>query len=102
VTVKSIKTDAAWKKVVLLAIVAALLPVAWLVARWAVAGSAVQRVDTPELALYLTQLAPDDPQTHYVAADFLEKSFDPDDIARALVELETAVALTPQNYMLWL
>jgi tetratricopeptide (TPR) repeat protein len=86
----------------LIAAAVALIPAAWLVARWSMAGSAVQRADDAQLAVYLTTLAPDDPQTHAAAAVQLEKSFDPDDIARALRELETAAALAPANYAAWL
>ena len=100
--IKSIQLDAVWKKTVLLIAAAALVSAAWFVTRWSVAGSAVHRVDNPELAVYLTELGPDDPQTHYVAAVFLERSFDPNDIALALRHLEIAAALTPENYILWL
>jgi Flp pilus assembly protein TadD len=86
----------------LIAAAVALIPAAWLVVRWSMAGSAVQRADDAQLAVYLTTLAPDDPRTHAAAAVQLEKSFDPDDIARALGELETAAALAPANYAAWL
>ncbi|HVF31074.1 MAG TPA: tetratricopeptide repeat protein [Pyrinomonadaceae bacterium] len=100
--VKSIQLDAVWKKAALLVVPAVLLASSWFVMRWSVAGSAVQRVDTPELAVYLTNLGPDDPQTHSMAAIYLEKSFDEKDIERALREMEIAASLTPGNYALWL
>ena len=102
VPTRSIKIDAAWKKAVLAVVALALIPAVWMVVRWSMAGSAVQRADSAELAVYLTTLAPDDPQAHSIAARYLEKSFDPDDIKKALHELETAAALSPENYVAWL
>ena len=75
---------------------------AWQFSKWGLANSAASRAATVEVAEYLTGLAPADPQTHYAAAVFLEKSFDPNDIQKALDELEMATASSPQNYLLWL
>jgi Flp pilus assembly protein TadD len=103
VTIKSIKIDAVWKTAVLVIAVIAVLPAVWVVMRWCMAGSAVERTSgDAELALYLTKLAPDDPQTHRSAAIQLEKSFDPADIENALREYEIATSLAPENYELWL
>ena len=102
VPTRSIKIDTAWKKAVLAVAALTLIPAVWFVLKWSMAGSAVQRADSAELAVYLTTLAPDDPQTHSTAARYLEKSFDPEDIRKALYELETAAALAPENYMAWL
>jgi hypothetical protein len=52
--------------------------------------------------MYLTELAPDDPQTHHAAAVQLEKSFDPGDIEKALRQYEITAALAPENYQFWL
>jgi thioredoxin-like negative regulator of GroEL len=102
VTTRSIKIDAAWKTAVLIITAIALIPCAWLVMRWCMAGSAVGRAADADLALYLAQLAPDDPQTHHAAAVQLEKSFDPTDVAKALREFEITAALAPDNYQFWL
>lgn len=100
-TTRSIKIDSAWKTAILVIVVVALLPVAWLVTRWCMAGSAVSRSGDAELALYLTELAPDDPQTHHALAVHLEKSFDPGDIEKALRQYEITAALAPENYQFW-
>jgi hypothetical protein len=102
VTVKHIKIDAAWKTAILIVVIIAFIPAAWVVMRWCMAGSAVERSTDAELALYLTKLGPDDPQTHRSAAVLLEKSFDPVDIEKALREYEIATALAPENYQHWL
>ena len=101
-TTKRIKIDSAFKTVVLVVAVIAFIPVAWFVVRWCMAGSAIERSPDLELAIYLTQIAPDDPQIHRIAAKRLEESFDPADIERALREYEIAAALAPENYQLWL
>lgn len=101
-TTRSIKIDTAWKKAVLVIAALAFIPAAWMIGRWCVASSAVERADDAELAVYLTGLGPDDPLTHHAAAVYLEKSFDPQDIEKALREYEAAAALAPENYVLWL
>ena len=101
-TTDSIKIDAAWKKAAVVIAALLFIPAAAMVLRWCVANSAVQRADDVELAVYLTSLAPDDPQTHHTAAIELEKSFDPADVEKALLEFEKAAALAPRNYMFWL
>lgn len=75
---------------------------AWNFSKWGLANSAASRAESVEVAEYLTRLAPDDPQTHYAAAVFLEKSFDPVDIEKALYRLEMAAGRSPNNYLLWL
>lgn len=102
-TIRSIKIDAAWKTAVLVIAVIAFIPAAWVVMRWCLAGSAVERnADDVELATYLTDLAPGDPQTHHSAAVLLEKSFDPAAVEKALREYEITTALAPENYQFWL
>ena len=100
--IQSIKIDAVWKKAVLAICGAAFAFAGWQFAKWGLASSAASRAGDVDVALYLTGLAPADPQTHYAAAVFLEKSFDPKDIEKALQELETATAVSPNNYLLWL
>ena len=75
---------------------------AWSFARMGLANSASVRTDDKDIALVLTDIAPNDPQAHYTAAVFLEKSFDPGDIERALHEYQLATALAPENYLYWL
>ena len=99
---KTIKIDSVWKKGALAAAALACLVGTFFFAKWGMANSAVTRSADADVAVYLTQLAPDDPQTHYLAAVLLEKSFTPEDIERALKEFETAAACSPNHYMMWL
>ncbi len=98
---RSVKIDSAWRKAALVLCGAVCILAAWYFTKWGMANSAAGRADDVEIAAYLTELAPDDPQTHYAAAVLLEKSFDPDDIRKTLKELETAVAVSPNNYLYW-
>ena len=93
----------------LLLIVAALLCVSatWFSIKWNFANAVSSRIDTklPEskiVADWLTEVAPSDPQTHFTAALLLEKTFDTDDLTRALKEYELTAALSPYNYVMWL
>ena len=99
---RSLKIDATWKKIALAVAGVACVVGSWQASRWGLANSAAYRAGDVDVAQYLVGMAPSDPQTHYATAVFLEKSFDPADIQKALTELETAVALSPNNYLLWL
>jgi Flp pilus assembly protein TadD len=102
VPIQSIKLNAAWKKAGTLLVVGVVIFAAWSFARMGLANSASVRTEDKDIALVLTDIAPNDPQAHYTAAVFLERSFDPGDIERALREYELATALAPENYLYWL
>lgn len=80
----------------------ALIAVFLVCAKWSFANMAAQRAETAEIAALTARLAPEDPQTHYAAGVLLEKTFDPGDLEQAIIEYETAAALSPNNYLLWL
>jgi tetratricopeptide (TPR) repeat protein len=69
--------------------------------KWGFAATAVSRADDLGVARFLASTAPDDPQTHFRLAALLEKSFVPTDVDESLREYERAVALAPENYLLW-
>lgn len=71
-------------------------------AKWGFAYTAARNADLPDVAELAISLGPDDPQTHYSAAVLFEKTFVPEDQKRSLAEYEAAVALSPNNYLLWL
>ena len=90
-------------------IVAALLCLvtAWFFVKWNFANMVASRLDIerPESKIVagdLIGMAPSDPQTHYTAAVLFEKTFDAADLTRSLTEYETATALSPNNYLMWL
>jgi len=69
---------------------------------WAAGNVISTRLDSKDLAELATSLAPGDPQTHYASARFHEATFELGDAEIARRELETAAALLPNSYSLWL
>lgn len=68
---------------------------------WCYAGSASVNAELKEVGDLFVQLSPSDPQTHFAAAVLHEKALETGDIDIALREYETAAALAPNNYLLW-
>lgn len=100
--VGTLKTDSNGKRACLAAAAAVFFIGAVFAAKWGLAYTAARNADLPEVAELAISLGPDDPQTHYSAAVLFEKTFVPEDQKRSLAEYETAVALSPNNYLLWL
>jgi len=91
----------------LVAIAIATLAAAWFFIKWNFANAVASRIDTaqPEAASvadWLVGLAPSDPQTHFAAARAFEKTFNPGDLTKSLTEYESAAALSPNHYVMWL
>lgn len=61
-----------------------------------------RNADTIDAAQFAASASPNDPLTRYRYASYLERSFDLSAIPRSLAEYETAVALSPHNYLYWL
>ena len=99
---KFIKIDSIWKKAALAAVAIVCIFAAWTFSKWGLAATAAGRTSDADKAIFLTELAPDDPQIHFLTAFLLEKRFGPGDDARSLQEYETATGLSPTNYLMWL
>ncbi len=86
------------------ALAAALVAVvfAFSAARWLFANTIATRSQYKEIAEFAAALGPSDPQTHLTFAVLLEKTFFPEDLPQSLTEFETAVALSPFDFNLWL
>lgn len=69
---------------------------------WFFANSISKRVFQKEVAQFAVTLAPNDPQTHFASGLLLEQSSELTDLPKSLAEYEKAVALSPNNYLLWL
>ena len=69
---------------------------------WCFASSASINASVKEVGDLLVSISPADPQTHFARAAVYEKTFETDDLQIALREYETAAALAPNNYLLWL
>lgn len=99
---KTITLDSTTKRVAAFAAGILVLIFTFFALRWTLGNAASTRADVAEIAQLTTQLAPDDPQTHYAAAVLLEKQFDVASLDVAVKEYEKAAALSPSNYLYWL
>jgi len=73
-----------------------------MIGKWGFANMVSTRADNTEIADMAVGLGPKDPQTHYAAAVVYDKTFLASDQQRSLSEYETATALSPHSYLLWL
>lgn len=71
-------------------------------AKWVLGNSISSRTEFTEATEFAVGLAPDDPQTRFAHSVLLSQTFDPADNAASLKQLETATALSPHNFLLWL
>jgi tetratricopeptide (TPR) repeat protein len=106
-SLKLITIDRNFARAFLVAAALAAAAIGWYFVKWNFANAVSSRLDSQRaeskaVSLWLTWLAPDDPQTHFAAAVTLEKTFDPGDLDRSLAEYEMAAALSPNNYLMWL
>lgn len=90
------------KKAAIAAIIPAALVMGFFVFKWGFAHSASYNADSLELADYIAGLSPNDPQTQFAAGVLADAEFDIASFASAEKRFETAVALSPYNYLLWL
>lgn len=66
------------------------------------ADTIASRAAFKEIAALAVRIAPSNPRAHSVHARLLERTFFPEDLPRSTAEYERAVALSPNDYQLWL
>jgi len=98
----NVKIDTTSRKILLGMAIFAVIVVLWHLGKSGLANMAALRTDRTDIADLTIDWAPADPQTHFAAAVLYDKTFLPQDQTRSLSEYETAVALSPDNYLLWL
>lgn len=74
----------------------------WFIGKWGLGNMVSTRAEEPRIADVAVDMAPGDPQSHFAAAVLYDRTFIAADQQRSLNEYETAVALSPNNYILWL
>ena len=105
--ITSIDFGPAWRRALLVVPVLVVAAGVWFAARWylgnelAVWVPSVEGVSRASLANAAARLAPDDPQTHFTLARLGERSLLPEELTAALARYERAVALSPNDYRLW-
>src|SRR6476620_1782957 len=97
----SIQINTGARRAMLVTAALAIIGFSVFAAKWNFANMAAMRTDRLEIAEFAVGLGPSDSQTHYTHATMLEKTFLPEDFSQALREYETAAALSPSNYLLW-
>jgi len=100
--VKSIKIKSFASQAILAALALICVIITFAFTKWCLANALSTQADFKELAEIAVAAAPDDPQTHYISAILLEKTFLPEDLSKSLEEYEKAAALSPHNYLFWL
>src|ERR1043165_831735 len=99
---KNLPTNTTSRRVILFAVLFVCVLANFYIAKWGFANMISTRADTTEVADLAVSLGPSDPQTHYTAAVLYDKTFLAADQQRSISEYETALALSPHNYLLWL
>lgn len=102
-----VKLKVAQARIAMIAAAVLLILAAWFSLKWNFANMIAARLepDKPEtriVAEWLAGVSPSDPQTHIAAARAFERSFDMNDIARAVSEYEAAAGRSPHDHLAWL
>ncbi|MDQ2747371.1 MAG: hypothetical protein M3T96_08940 [Acidobacteriota bacterium] len=100
--IKSLNIETTLRRILLIAACLLGLTMISFFVKWCFADAIAAHAPDREVAEWSTELAPNDPQTHYALAVLTEKNFAAEDLARAEAEYEYAVALAPNDYRLWL
>lgn len=99
-----------WARVPLVLLLFAALYCGWVGVRWGIGNTMAETAPASfatdptaafESAEAAARLAPHDPFTHLMLARLNQASFDPNAVPRALAEYGQAVALAPNDYMVW-
>ncbi|HEV2915772.1 MAG TPA: tetratricopeptide repeat protein [Pyrinomonadaceae bacterium] len=103
---KMIDLRAPLLRVLLVVPVALALVGSWYAGRWYVGNVIADHAPnlesgSIEMARMTTQLAPDDPLTHWTVASLEKQALAPDQVGETLGEFERAVSLSPYDYRLW-
>ena len=100
--VKYFKIESTLERAVLVAAAVFCLICVFFFAKWELANTITVKAEYKEVAEVAVHLAPSDPQTHYVWAGLLERTFIPEDLPHSVAEYENAAALSPNNFLMWL
>ncbi|MDQ3062475.1 MAG: hypothetical protein M3R14_06365 [Acidobacteriota bacterium] len=100
--IKSIKVETASSRIILIIAGFLCLAVIFFFAKWCFANAIAAKAPSIEIAELSVDLASNDPQTHYALAVLNEKTFFSEDLPKSLREFEQAVALSPNDFRLWL
>ncbi len=100
--IKSLKLNSFPKLLGLIVLGFIILIVFYFFAKWCFAYEIAVHSQNREVSEYAVELSPNEPQNHYALSVWQEQTFLPEDLKKSLVEIETATALSPNDYRLWL
>ena len=98
---KTIKIDSVLQRILLIISGILFWVFIFFAVKWFLGNSISTRVFQLEVAQLAVSLAPSDPQTHFATGFLYEQSINTEDLPKSLAEYEKAVALSPNNYILW-
>ncbi|HEX8145404.1 MAG TPA: hypothetical protein VF553_22740 [Pyrinomonadaceae bacterium] len=103
---KLVEVSATALRLLLIVPVALALLGSWYAGRWYIANVLADNAPgmetgAIEMAEWTTQLAPDDPLTHWTVAALGKQTLPPEQLAQALRQYEVAASLSPNDYRLW-
>ncbi len=99
---KSIKLTALPQRILLILLVLSCLVFVFFATKWFLGNSVANRIVQQEVAEFAISLAPNDPKTHASTGVLYQNSAQLEDVPKSLAEYEKAVALSPNDYRLWM
>lgn len=99
---KSIELTALPQRILLILLGLLCLIFVFFAAKWFLGNSVANRIVQKEVAEFAISLAPNDPKTHASTGALYQNSSQIEDVPKSLIEYEQAVALSPNDYRLWM
>lgn len=99
---KSIQLNATLLRLIIIVAIVFVFFLTYLALRWVLGSTLARQSDNKQIAELAIELAPNDPEGYYSLATISEKSFLPEDFAKALENYEKAVSVSPSDFRLWL
>ncbi|HSK74154.1 MAG TPA: tetratricopeptide repeat protein [Pyrinomonadaceae bacterium] len=100
--IKSIKLESIPRRAVLPVAAMFCFVLMFFAAKWCFANTLVTQTVQIEVVKMATELAPNDPLTHFVMAALNERTFLAENQEISLAEYEKAVSVSPNDFRLWL
>lgn len=100
--VKSLQLKSLPQRLVLFAAILFCLIILFFFAKWCFAYEISVHSKDRETAQFAVDLSPNESQTHFALSVWQEKTFLPEDLIKSISELETATALSPNDFRLWM
>lgn len=101
-SIKSVQLNSSILRVIALITILIIVFLVYYTFKWSIGSTIAKQSENKEIAEFAIEMAPNDPQGYYSLAAINEKSFLPEDFAKALENYEKAVSVSPYDFRLWL